>query len=806
MKFTVNWLKQYVDFDLSAEDLAERLTMLGLEVDAVTPLYQALTEIKVAEVITVDQHPQADHLSVCTVQAGKEVKRVVCGAPNVRPGLLSAIALPGVVMPEGFKIKKSKLRGEVSEGMLCSEKELGLNDSHAGIIELPESCAVGQSLRQALNLEDTLIEVDLTPNRPDCTSVVGVAREIAAFSGSFLKLPEADGSIPASGTLGNTSFSIEVRDSILCPRYAAQLLRGVKIGPSPAWLQRLLTAVGLRPINNIVDITNFVMLEYGQPLHAFDFNKLSGGKIIVRQALSGEKLTTLDDVERLLEPDMLVICDENKPAAVAGVMGGGGSEVDNSSSEILLESAYFNPVSIRRTARRLKLSTDASYRFERGIDPQGTIKALNRAISLMVRYGGAETSGSMVDCQGTMPEIKPINLRVQRTSNLLGDDFTLEEISSMLNAIEISSTRIDEDTLLVTPPSFRVDLEREIDLVEEIARLKGYNEISTTLPTVPMTFSSQAEDRLLRRKISRIMTGLGCSEAINYSFTDPANFDKLTLEENDHRRRTIKIMNPLSEEQSIMRTTLLPGLLENARHNINHQNNDLKLFEIGKVFLPVDGQEQPLEEQHLSAVFSGRRQLDGPPVHFGTTPFDIYDAKGIIENILNEIRLEAHFIMDSDTPYSTSGQFLTIESAGKYLGELGKLSPRVLKDFGIKEEVYFLDLNLDNVGAAQIASIKFKPLSRFPAVKRDLAIVIDNGIGAGELVDAINNKGFKHLQQVEIFDIYQGNPINEGQKSVALSLTYHSDKNTLKDKAVAKIQNKIIALLVDKFHGKLREA
>ncbi|VAW36570.1 Phenylalanyl-tRNA synthetase beta chain [hydrothermal vent metagenome] len=803
MKFTVNWLKQYVDFDLSVEDLAERLTMLGLEVDAVTPLYQALSKIKVAKVITVAQHPQADHLSLCTVQVGEEVKRVVCGAPNVRPGLLSAIALPGVVMPEGFKIKKSKLRGEVSEGMLCSEKELGLNDSHAGIIELPESCVAGQSLRQALNLEDTLIEVDLTPNRPDCTSVIGVAREIAAFSGSSLKLPEAAGNIPAAGS---ASFSVEVLDSILCPRYAAQLLRGVKIGPSPAWLQRLLTAVGLRPINNIVDITNFVMLEYGQPLHAFDFNKLSGGRIIVRRALNGEKITTLDEVERLLEPDMLVICDENKPAAVAGVMGGGGSEVDNSSCEILLESAYFNPVSIRRTARRLKLSTDASYRFERGIDPQGTIKALNRAISLMVRYGGAAPAGSMVDCQGTMPEIKPINFRVQRTSNLLGADFTLEEISTMLNAIEVTSTKVDEDTLLVTPPSFRVDLEREIDLVEEIARLKGYNEIPTTLPTVPMTFSSQAEDRLLRRQISRIMTGLGCSEAINYSFTDPADFDKLTLEENDHRRRTIKIMNPLSEEQSVMRTTLLPGLLENARHNINHQNNDLKLFEIGKVFLPVDGQQQPLEEQHLCAVFSGRRQLDGPPVHFGTPLFDIYDAKGIIENLLNEIRLEAHFTMDSEAPYSAPGLFLTIESAGKYLGELGKLSPTVLKAFGIKEEVYFLDLNLDNAGAAQIAGINFKPLSRFPAVKRDLAIIIDNGIGAGELADAINNEGFKHLQQVEIFDIYQGNPIKEGKKSVALSLTYHSDKNTLKDKAVAKIQNKIIALLVDKFHGKLREA
>lgn len=804
MKFTVNWLKQYVDFDLPVDKLADRLTMLGLEVDAVTPLFANLADIKVAKVLNVSRHPNADKLSLCDVQVGSEQKRVVCGAPNVREGLLTAIALPGVTMPEGFKIKKSKLRGEPSEGMLCSEKELGLNDSHAGIIELPDSCQDGDSLTTALGLADTMIEIDLTPNRPDCTSVIGIAREVAAFTGNKLKLPKL---LEDTDSTGSAPFFVEVQDTDACPRYAARLLKNVKIGPSPDWLQALLQAVGLRPVNNIVDVTNFVMLECGQPLHAFDFNKIVGGKIVVRKALAGEKITTLDDVERELDADMLLICDAEKPAAVAGVMGGKDSEVDDQTTDVLLESAYFNPVCIRRTARNLKLPSDASYRFERGIDPQGTIFALQRAVQLMIEVSGAALAGGLVDCKVDIPTPAPIKLRVARTARLLGDDFSLEDLSGYLNSIEVAAEKLDDDTLRVVPPSFRVDLEREIDLVEEIARLKGYDEIPTSLPTVSMSFSGQDESRILRHQLAEIMTSNGYSEAINYSFTDPAYFDKLGLAADDSLRNNVAILNPLTVEQGIMRTMLLPGLLVNARHNLNRQNNDFGLFELGKVFWPQDGQDQPLEVARLGAVFCGRRYA-GSPVHLGVAGIDIYDVKGCIEVIMQDLRIgEVSYSTEKYCPpYAVADQFITVMAAGKVLGGLGKFNKLVLKEFGIKQDTYFLDLDIDALAAAKRRSIVFEPLSRFPSVNWDLAVIVDNAVGAGEIVEAIKAGTFKHLKQVEIFDVYSGKPIPEGQKSIALSITYHSENATLSDNAVSKVHKKVINFVIKKFSGQLREA
>jgi phenylalanyl-tRNA synthetase beta chain len=803
MKFTVNWLKRYVDFELPMDKLAERLTMLGLEVDAVTPLYESLAAIKVAQVVSVSPHPNADRLSLCDVRVGEAQVRLVCGAPNVRAGLVTAIALPGVTMPEGFKIKKSRIRGEVSEGMLCSERELGLNDSHTGIIELPDSCRDGEALTSALGLDDTLIEIDLTPNRPDCASVIGIAREVAGFTGARLKLPEVNDTKEQPAP-----FSVEVLDAEACPRYAARLLKNVRIGPSPDWLRRLLETVGLRSVNNIVDVTNFVMLECGQPLHAFDFNKLAGGKIVVRRAKDGEKISTLDDVERDLSPDMLVICDAEKPAAVAGVMGGKDSEVDEQTTDVLLESAYFNPVCIRRTARNLKLPSEASYRFERGIDPQGTIFALNRAMELMIKLSGAEASGGLVDCGAGVPAPAPINLRVGRTCRLLGDDFSLADISAYLNAIEVRAEKVDADTLRVTPPSFRVDLEREVDLVEEIARLRGYNEIPTSLPTVPMTFSGQDEGRILRQQLLAIMAARGYSEAINYSFTDGRYFDKLNLAADDPLRRHVAILNPLTEEQGIMRTTLLPGLLENARHNLNRQNNDLGLFELGKVFWPQDdGRQQPRESYRLAAVFCGRR-YGGSPVHLGAEAVDLYDLKGCIEVIGRELRLEdMSFAAGTDCPpYAVQGQFMTVMAGDEPVGAMGRFNKPVMREFGIKQDVYFLDMDIDALAAARRRKIRFEPLSRFPSVHWDLAVIVANDIGAGEIAMAIENGGFKFLKGVDIFDVYSGQPIPAGRKSVALSITYHSDTATLSDKAVNRIHKKVIAFVLNKFSGQLREA
>ncbi len=469
MKLTLDWLQNYVDLDgLAPEKLADHLTMLGLEVDAVAPLYNELAPLKTGLVVSAEKHPDADKLTVCQVKIGEETHQIVCGAPNVRKGLAVVVALPGTVLPGDVKIGKSKIRGVASAGMICSERELGLGTSHDGIMELPAGTEHDQAFIEALGLKDTFIEVDLTPNRPDCASVIGIAREVAGILRRPLVLPVSGAKIE------NTSkeFAVEVESSELCPRYAARLIKNVKIGPSPWWLRKRLLSIGQRPINNIVDITNFVMLEYGQPLHAFDFDTLAGKKIVVRAPKESEMtFTTLDGSVRQLDGEMMMICDGDKPVAVAGIMGGRNSEVSDSTTTILLESACFNPVSIRRTARKLNLASEASYRFERGVDPDGTINALDRAVQLICELAGGQAPEDGVDCYGGRKDLKTLKLSVARTMSLLGISLTAGEIVDLLRSIDLPCRAQDDQTVLVDAPSFRVDIEREADLIEEVARL-----------------------------------------------------------------------------------------------------------------------------------------------------------------------------------------------------------------------------------------------------------------------------------------------------------------------------------------------
>jgi len=802
MKFTLNWLKQYVDIDLTPAALADTLTMLGLEVDAVEELYSGLEQVRAAEIKTVRPHPNADKLVLCDVAVGGEIKRVVCGAPNARAGLKTAIALPGQVMPGGFTIKKSKIRGERSEGMLCSESELGLGDSHDGIMELPDEVQAGLPLTDALGLRDTMIEVDLTPNRPDCACVYGVAREVAGATERPLKAID----IPSLPSLdGSGGFTVTVEAPEACRRYAARLVTGVTPGPSPWWLRRMLLAVGLRPINNIVDITNFVMLEMGQPLHAFDFSKIDGGRIVVRTARDGERITTLDGMERPLEPGTLLICDGKRPVAVAGVMGGENSEVGAETRDILLESAYFDPVGIRRASRSLKLGTDASYRFERGVDPHATIRALDRAAALIAEIAGGRIGGG-VDCRHELPVNPTIELRTSKTNALLGTTLTTSRIAAYLNGIEIPCRTKDDDTLVVSPPSFRVDLEREVDLVEEVARLTGYNEIATTMPVVPMSFSEESADRTLRARLAGIMTASGLCEAINYSFTGERHHDQLGLPPDDPLRRSVRIVNPLTEDQAVMRTTLLPGLLDNLRHNLNRQNTDIGLFEIGKTFHPLDGREQPREPYHLCVVMTGRRDPGAPVLHYGQHQADLLDVKGLAETIGREIRRELILAPAEKTPpWCETGQCLDIMAGGTPAGFLATVGRETLRRFGIKQPVHYLDLDLEAILAAPATPVRFTPLSKYPAVKWDLAFIVADSVGAGDMVRAIEDSGLDYVQRAEIFDVYSGKPIEKGYKSVALSITYHSDRKTLSDKAVNKVHQRIIKLIGDTFGGRLRE-
>ncbi len=815
MKFTLSWLQKYVDTaGLSPEALADELTMLGLEVDSVTELYEELADLKTGLVTSCEKHPDADKLSLCQVLIGEETHQIVCGAPNVRKDLAVVVALPGTVLPGNFKIKKSKVRGIVSAGMICSERELGLSDAHDGIMELPEGTKHGLSFVDTMGLRDTMIEVDLTPNRPDCASVIGIAREVAGKVKTELSLPVKDRVVNSV----SSEFKVDIESYELCPRYAARLIKNVKVGPSPWWLRSRLMSVGLRPINNIVDITNFVMLEYGQPLHAFDFSKIEGKRIVVRQPHPNEtKIVTLDGISRKLSEEMLLICDAEKPVAVAGVMGGLNSEVEDNTVDILLESACFNAVSVRKTARKLNLSTDASYRFERGVDPEGTVNAMDRAAMLIAELAGGTVQEAGADNYGGKIPLNTQSLTISRTSALIGVQFTAEKLTEMLESIGMKVAQKEDDKLLVGVPSFRIDIEREADLVEEIARIYGYNKVPATLPEAALNYPEQDQNRIRRQQLAENLAKHGFHEAINYSFNTPKHADMLELTRNDYRRKTVSLLNPLNEDQSVMRTSLVPGLLENVKRNINYQRPAVKLFEIGKVFINQGDDTQPQERQFLSGVLSGNRYGENSPLHFKSEMVDIFDAKGVVEFILQEMGLsltednkEIQFSVPPEgarESFSEQHYSLTLHKDTTLLGTLGKIASTVTRTFGIKQEdVYYFDLDFDALCAMATETKTFTPLPTFPSVKRDIALVVPATVAAGQLLAEVKASREKLLEQADVFDVFTGDKIEKGFKSVAISITYRSATKTLTEKNVEKAHSKIVKKLTDKFGGSFRNA
>jgi phenylalanyl-tRNA synthetase beta chain len=811
MKFTLNWLQEYVELDaVTPEKLADELTMLGLEVESMAALYEDLAELKTGKVVSVEAHPNADKLTLCQVMVGDETLQIICGAPNVREGLGVVVALPGTTLPGDFKIKKSKVRGVESQGMLCSERELGLSEDHRGIMELPDDIEAGQSFIDCCGLRDRMIEVDLTPNRPDCASVIGIGREVAGIYRKELNVPYRGTTLAAS----SDSFSVEVENPELCPRYAARLITGVHIGASPWWLRKRLLSVGLRPINNVVDITNLVMLEYGQPLHAFDFDTLADKKIVVRTPRVNETtFTTLDQVERSLDRDMLMICDGRGPVAVGGVMGGLHSEVTDQTSNVLLESACFNDVSIRKTARRLNLSTDASYRFERGVDPGGTIDAMRRAVELICELAGgtAETGGIDVQVRSSR---KPSICAFPEPLRCSGWTSTKEQIQELLESIQIPCETTDGDTLRVSVPSFRVDLEREADLFEEVARLYGYNQIPVTLPSVDLSYPEQDNERIKRNEACRIMTQAGFTEAINYSFVSGQYDDVLLLAEDDDRRRHVHLLNPLTEDQDVMRTSLLPGLLENVKRNLNFQQSSCRLFEIGKVFYPNDGAPLPDEPTRICGVLVGNRYGSYSPLHYKAEETDINDARGGVETLLAGLRLTdtsaaprifCTTAENGGEPFCQPGYEIEVHSADQQLGSIGKLKNEILVNLGIKRDVYYFDLDFSALCAIKPAAKTFAPLPVYPSVKRDIALLVPRSIEAGNMVKTVLSSGEKMVESCELFDVYQGDKIDSAMKSVALTITYRSATRTLTEKNVEKAHTKLVKLLTDKYGGSLRE-
>lgn len=807
MKVSVSWLNDYVPVKMDAHALADALTMVGLEVDSVTNRYEYLDRVVVGRIIDISAHPDSDHLQLCNVDAGAETVSVVCGAPNVFKNMIAPLALPGTILPDGSVLTKSVIRGQASEGMLCSEIELGLGTDSSGVLDLSKHIAVkdavvGQKLVEVLSLEDYVLEIELTPNRPDCLSLVGIAREIAAIEGETLKYPDF--------TLFDKTSDIEKRTSVIidapdhCPRYAARLVEDVVIEPSPYWLQDRLLSIGQKPINNIVDITNFVMMELGQPLHAFDFDNLAENRIVVRTASPGEPFTTLDEKDRKLTEDMLMICDGQKPVAVGGVMGGLNSEIESTTKNVLIESACFDPVSIRRTSKALGLNTEASHRFERGVDPGGTINALNRAAHLMVELGKGRLVDGLIDVHPGRKSPAKISLSVSATNRLLGLALSREHIEEHLRSIEFNASAESDDTISVIVPSFRVDVSRPEDLMEEVARRIGYHHIPTTFPAMPAETLPVSRQRSFRNSVKQIVVGMGFLEVITYSFIHQDACDRLRLDSNDPRRNRVHILNPLSEEQSVMRTSMVPGLLETVRYNIAQQMKDLKLFEIGKIYLGRGNDELPDEREILAGAWTGSRHPDSWVQK--DVPCDYFDIKGVVECLLDAIKASnVRFSrMPSDRcKYMQPGYTAQIDVNDTMVGLIGQIHPQVLKNYDIKQPVFLFEIDMDLIRPLIPEKFNAEPIPKYPFIARDLTLIVDKGVEAMAVVQKISDLKQKLVENIHIFDVYEGDKIPEGKKSISIRVTFRSFEETLEDKAVSLIHKKISDRLVADFNASL---
>ena len=806
MKVSLSWLNDYVNIEMAPLDLAEALTMVGLEIESVTERYRYLDTVFVGRIEAIKPHPNADKLHLCQVDTGQGTISVVCGAPNAQVGMLSPIALPGTEFPEGFVLEQSVIRAQTSEGMLCSEGELGLGEDRSGIMRLDSSLSVGDRLAAALGLSDTVFEIEITPNRPDCLSVIGVAREIAAIQKNRLTYPDCKLDDPQDHISRQTSVKIEAPDH--CPRYAARLLEDIQIKPSPFWLQERLLSVGLRPINNIVDVTNFVLMETGQPLHAFDFDRLSQNRIVVRTASKGETFVTLDQKERVLDDKMLMICDGEKPVAIGGVMGGLNSEIENDTTRVLLESAYFNPVSIRRTAKQLGLSTDAAYRFERGVDPGGTIAAANRAARLMAEVSGGKIIGGLIDEYPLRQSVKSLSLSTCKTNRLLGTRLQRRQIESLLKSIEFTvepkSTEKDSDTLVVTAPSFRVDISRPEDLMEEVVRLYGYNNIPTTFPQMPSTGRLSTKEFHLRNRARLLMTGLGFREAINYSFAHRQSADHLQLDAADPRRQLVNILNPLTEDQAAMRTSLVPGLLQTMHYNFTQQIKNLRIFEIGKIFIGKDPRQLPQEIEMLAGLWTGSRY--DASWHGQDTPCDFYDIKGVVERFIAGLHVDdVQFsrLPQNECRYTRPGFSAQILSKQGRLGLVGQVQPQVLTNFDLQQAAFLFELNLDSLIPLFKDTTVSRSIPKFPAIFRDITIIVDKTLEAQKIISSALEHSSELVEDVSLLSVFEGSPIAQGKKSVSLRVTYRSSQKTLEDDDVTPIHQSIADRLVQTFNASL---
>ncbi|CAG7614084.1 Phenylalanine--tRNA ligase beta subunit [Paenibacillus solanacearum] len=813
MKVSYQWLSQYVDVSgFTASELAEKLTRSGIEVDFVENRNKGVEKVVVGFVKSREKHPDADKLSVCIVDAGQgEDLQIVCGAKNVAAGQKVPVAIVGAKLPDGLVIKRAKLRGVESQGMICSAKELGLNDKllpkeiQEGILVLPENTTVGDSILDVLAISDEVMELDLTPNRSDCLSMLGAVYEIGAILGRGVKLPEREqGENSSVKAADRISVAISAKEQ--CSHYAARLIEGVSIGPSPLWMQNRLMAAGIRPINNIVDITNYVMLEYGQPLHAFDADQLANGHIDVRLASEGEKLVTLDGTERTLEPHMLLITDGVKPVALAGVMGGLNSEVTDGTTRILLESAKFDGGTVRKTSRQLGLRSEASLRFEKEVNPEAVIPALDRAAALMAELAGGQVASGVVEAVGAEHKPVKIEITVDRINRYLGTSLTADQVTAIFERLNFPLEISGQDTLLVHVPSRRGDITRAVDLIEEVARLNGYDNIPTTLMNVVTTPGALTKEQQIRRIARTLLTNSGLHEAITYSFTHPEQIREYAGAYREAKPVTLAM--PMSEDRSTLRTSLIPHLMDAAAYNRNRNTDDVALFELGRVF--VTGEETlsglPQEKLLLGILLTGKRSelhWSGKP-----GPVDFYDLKGVFEGLVSYLGIEGLRYVKSQPegfhPGRTANIEVELDGVRKVIGTIGQLHPELQQKKDLSD-TYVLEVEFDALAALAKESFTYQPLPRYPAISRDMALVVGIDVAVGDLTDKAKQTAGALLESIQVFDIYTGERLGADKKSVAISLVYRTPERTLTDEEVSELHARVVADLETSFGAELRK-
>lgn len=792
MNLSMKWLSDYVTLDTTVKDFCAAMTMSGSKVEVATEEGSEIKNVVVGKLLSVVPHENSDHLVVCQVDVGQEQPiQIVTGAPNVKAGDIVPVALCGAELPNGVKIKKGKLRGVESNGMLCSLGELGLTVHDFpyaiadGIFLIQEDCQIGQDIHEAIGLNDTSVEFEITSNRPDCLSVTGLAREAAATYHVPLNLKKPT----FQGIDGNIqdALQVEIQNKEKCPRYAAGIVKNVKIAPSPRWMRERLRASGVRPINNLVDITNYVMLEYGQPMHAFDLRYVKDGKIVVRNAAEGETITTLDGVTRTLSPEMLVIADAEKPIAVAGVMGGEYSGIMEDTNTVVFESAYFEPVQVRRTAKKLGMRTDASARYEKGLDPEGCLRTLERAFELVELLGAGEPVRTHIDLNYNEKQRNRIPFDPEWINKFLGTDISREEMCDTMKMLEIE---VDGDTCI--SPSFRIDLERPADLAEEVARIYGYNNIPSTV-IKGIANASLTPKQKFRRTLENATVAVGCYGILTYSFISPKYFDKIALPADSSLRKTVVISNPLGEDTSVMRTTTLPSMLETLSLNYKNRNAAVALYEIGKEYLPTAPDKLPEEPDRLTIGMYG-------------DDADFFTLKGMVETILETAGLHdcTYKACGTDAPFDEicalhPGRSAVIYAGETPIGYLGEVHPTVQKNYDIGTRTYVAKLLIDEMQPLAQTEITYQPLPKFPAITRDLSLVCADEVPVGDLQAAMKNAVGNILEQITLFDVYKGEQIAAGMKSVSFSIRMRSHEGTLTDEQADAAMKRVLKAL--KEHG-----